>query len=52
MDEESEKLLSALGQMLDAVEDDDGNLSPFATLPDTELLDPPKASGSSQVGST
>lgn len=52
VDDESEKLLSALSEMLDAVEADEGNLSPFDTLPDTELLDSPKASGSSQVGST
>lgn len=50
MDDESEKLLSALSEMLDAVEDDDGNMSPFDTLPETELLDYPKASGSSEVG--
>lgn len=49
MDDESEKLLSALTEMLDTVEDDDGNLSPFDTLPDTELFDY-QATGSSEVG--
>lgn len=49
MDDESEKLLSALTEMLDTVEDDDGNLSPFDTLPDTELLDY-QTTGSSDVG--
>lgn len=49
MDDESEKLLSALTEMLDAVEDDDGNLSPFDTLPDAELLDY-QTTGSSDVG--
>lgn len=38
MEEESETLLSALTEMLDSVEDDDGTLSPFDTLPDTKLL--------------
>lgn len=37
-EEESETLLSALTEMLDSVEDDDGTLSPFDTLPDTKLL--------------
>ncbi|XP_075946657.1 uncharacterized protein LOC142948480 isoform X2 [Anarhichas minor] len=37
-EEESESLLSALTEMLDSVEDDDGTLSPFDTLPDTKLL--------------
>lgn len=48
-DHESEKLLSALTRMLDSVEDEDGNLSPFDSLPDTELLHSPKAR-SSEVG--
>ncbi|XP_041641730.1 peroxisome proliferator-activated receptor gamma coactivator-related protein 1 [Cheilinus undulatus] len=38
MEEENETLLSALTEMLDSVEDDDGTLSPFDTLPDTKLL--------------
>ncbi|XP_074521574.1 uncharacterized protein LOC141787184 isoform X2 [Halichoeres trimaculatus] len=38
VEEESENLLSALTEMLDSVEDDDGTLSPFDTLPDTKLL--------------
>ncbi|XP_047435153.1 peroxisome proliferator-activated receptor gamma coactivator-related protein 1-like isoform X2 [Mugil cephalus] len=38
MEEESESLLSALTEMLDSVEDDDATLSPFDTLPDTNLL--------------
>ncbi|KAM7418707.1 hypothetical protein PAMA_016033 [Pampus argenteus] len=38
VEEESETLLSALTEMLDSVEDDDGTLSPFDTLPDTKLL--------------
>lgn len=38
MEEDSEKLLSALTEMLDSVEDDDLTLSPFDTLPDTKLL--------------
>ncbi|XP_054460756.1 peroxisome proliferator-activated receptor gamma coactivator-related protein 1 isoform X2 [Anoplopoma fimbria] len=37
-EEESETLLSALTEMLDSVEDDDATLSPFDTLPDTQLL--------------
>ncbi|XP_029284762.1 peroxisome proliferator-activated receptor gamma coactivator-related protein 1 isoform X2 [Cottoperca gobio] len=37
-EEESETLLSALTEMLDSVEDDDVTLSPFDTLPDTQLL--------------
>lgn len=50
VDDESEKLLTALTEMLDAVEDDDGNLSPFDTLPDTKLLPFPKAFRTSGVG--
>ncbi|XP_062297614.1 peroxisome proliferator-activated receptor gamma coactivator-related protein 1-like [Scomber scombrus] len=38
VEEENESLLSALTEMLDSVEDDDGTLSPFDTLPDTKLL--------------
>lgn len=38
MEEDSEKLLSALTEMLDSVGDDDLTLSPFDTLPDTKLL--------------
>lgn len=38
MEEDSEKLLSALTEMLDSVEDDDLTISPFDTLPDTKLL--------------
>lgn len=38
MEEESQKLLSALTEMLDSVGDDDGVLSPFDSLPDTKLL--------------
>lgn len=48
MEEDSEKLLSALTEMLDCVEDDDLTLSPFDTLPDTKLLvhaEPRKISG-------
>uniref|UniRef100_UPI0037E7AF35 peroxisome proliferator-activated receptor gamma coactivator-related protein 1-like n=1 Tax=Semicossyphus pulcher TaxID=241346 RepID=UPI0037E7AF35 len=41
-EEESETLLSALTEMLDSVEDDDGTLSPFDTLPDTKLLTHPE----------
>ncbi|XP_061578619.1 peroxisome proliferator-activated receptor gamma coactivator-related protein 1 isoform X2 [Cololabis saira] len=37
-EEESERLLSALTEMLDSVEDDNRMLSPFDTLPDSELL--------------
>ncbi|XP_076001721.1 uncharacterized protein LOC142994765 [Genypterus blacodes] len=37
-EEESENLLTALTEMLDSVEDDDATLSPFDSLPDTELL--------------
>lgn len=38
VEEDSEKLLSALTEMLDSVGDDDLALSPFDTLPDTKLL--------------
>lgn len=38
VEEDSEKLLSALTEMLDSVGDDDLTLSPFDTLPDTKLL--------------
>nr|XP_043885226.1 peroxisome proliferator-activated receptor gamma coactivator-related protein 1-like isoform X2 [Solea senegalensis] len=38
VEEENESLLSALTEMLDSVEDDDGTLSPFDVLPDTKLL--------------
>ncbi|XP_071771421.2 uncharacterized protein LOC139924297 [Centroberyx gerrardi] len=37
-DESETTLLSALSEILDSVEDDDGTLSPFDTLPDAELL--------------
>lgn len=37
-EEESERLLSALTEMLDCVEDDGRTLSPFDTLPDTKFL--------------
>lgn len=37
-EEESERLLSALTEMLDCVEDDGSTLSPFDTLPDTKFL--------------
>ncbi|XP_038570090.1 peroxisome proliferator-activated receptor gamma coactivator-related protein 1-like isoform X2 [Micropterus salmoides] len=40
VEEESETLLSALTEMLDSVEDDDG--TPFDTLPDTKLLAHPE----------
>ncbi|XP_044047340.1 peroxisome proliferator-activated receptor gamma coactivator-related protein 1 isoform X2 [Siniperca chuatsi] len=40
VEEESETLLSALTEMLDSVEDDDG--TPFDTLPDTKLLTHPE----------
>ncbi|KAM8878982.1 uncharacterized protein AB9W97_014576 [Spinachia spinachia] len=46
-EEESETLLSALTEMLDSVEDDDGTLSPFDTLPDTKLLTHPQGRDSS-----
>uniref|UniRef100_A0A8C6T795 Si:dkey-93h22.8 n=1 Tax=Neogobius melanostomus TaxID=47308 RepID=A0A8C6T795_9GOBI len=39
-EEDSEKLLSALTEMLESVEDDDDTLSPFNTLPETSLLRP------------
>ncbi|XP_044202080.1 peroxisome proliferator-activated receptor gamma coactivator-related protein 1-like isoform X3 [Thunnus albacares] len=38
VEEENETLLSALTEMLDSVEDVNGTLSPFDTLPDTKLL--------------
>lgn len=39
VEEDNEKLLSALTEMLDSVEDDDDfTLSPFDTLPDSKLL--------------
>ncbi|XP_051241003.1 peroxisome proliferator-activated receptor gamma coactivator-related protein 1 isoform X2 [Dicentrarchus labrax] len=41
-EEESETLLSALTEMLDSVEDVNGTLSPFDTLPDTKLLTHPE----------
>ncbi|XP_022611483.1 peroxisome proliferator-activated receptor gamma coactivator-related protein 1-like [Seriola dumerili] len=40
VEEESETLLSALSEMLDSVEDDDG--SPFDVLPDTKFLNHPQ----------
>ncbi|XP_035856712.1 peroxisome proliferator-activated receptor gamma coactivator-related protein 1-like isoform X1 [Sander lucioperca] len=40
VEEERETLLSALTEMLDSVEDDDG--TPFDTLPDTKLLTHPE----------
>lgn len=46
---DDEKLLSALSEMLDAVEED-GSLSPFHSLPSTELLAYPKSSASAEVG--
>lgn len=39
-EEDSDKLLSALTEMLESVEDDDDTLSPFNTLPETTLLMP------------
>lgn len=36
--------------MLDSVEDDDGTLSPFDTLPDTKLLTHPECRDNSVVG--
>lgn len=50
VEEESATLLSALTEMLDSVEDDDGTLSPFDTLPDTELLTHPECRDNSVVG--
>lgn len=50
-EEESATLLSALTEMLDSVEDDDGTLSPFDTLPDTKLLTHPERRDNSVVGS-
>lgn len=41
VEEENESLLSALSEMLDDVEDDDGTLSPFDTLPDKTLVSHP-----------
>ncbi|XP_029990575.1 peroxisome proliferator-activated receptor gamma coactivator-related protein 1 isoform X2 [Sphaeramia orbicularis] len=38
VEEENENLLSALTEMLENVEDDDGTLSPFDTLPESTLL--------------
>lgn len=49
MEEDSEKLLSALTEMLDSVEDDDLTLSPFDTLPDTKLLVGPESRNISGV---
>ncbi|CAL9700667.1 unnamed protein product [Knipowitschia caucasica] len=37
-EEDREKLLSALTEMLESVEDDDDTLSPFSSLPQTSLL--------------
>lgn len=37
-EEDSDKLLSALSEMLESVEDDDEALSPFNTLPESSLL--------------
>ncbi|XP_020786007.2 peroxisome proliferator-activated receptor gamma coactivator-related protein 1-like isoform X2 [Boleophthalmus pectinirostris] len=37
-EEDSVKLLSALTEMLESVEDDDDTLSPFSSLPETSLL--------------
>lgn len=48
VEEESETLLSALTEMLDSVEDDDG--TPFDTLPDTKLLAHPECRDNSVVG--
>lgn len=48
MEEERETLLSALTEMLDSVEDDDG--TPFDTLPDTKLLTHPERRDNSAVG--
>lgn len=50
MEEENESLLSALTEMLDSVEDDDGTLSPFDTLPDTKLLTHQECRDKSAVG--
>ncbi|XP_040002111.1 peroxisome proliferator-activated receptor gamma coactivator-related protein 1-like isoform X2 [Xiphias gladius] len=47
VEEESQTLLSALTEMLDSVEDDDGTLSPFDILPDTSLLIHPECRGNS-----
>lgn len=49
MEEDSEKLLSALTEMLDIVEDDELTLSPFDTLPDTKLLVHPELRTTSRV---
>ncbi|XP_071359834.1 peroxisome proliferator-activated receptor gamma coactivator-related protein 1-like isoform X2 [Trachinotus anak] len=49
VEEESETLLSALSEMLDSVEDDDGTLSPFDVLPDTKLLKPPRCRENSEA---
>nr|XP_046261486.1 peroxisome proliferator-activated receptor gamma coactivator-related protein 1-like isoform X2 [Scatophagus argus] len=47
-EEERETLLSALTEMLDSVEDDDG--TPFDTLPDTKLLTQSECRDNSVVG--
>lgn len=49
-EEESATLLSALTEMLDSVEDVDGTLSPFDTLPDTQLLAHPERRDNLVVG--
>lgn len=49
--EESETLLSALSDMLDSVEDDDGTLSPFDVLPDATFLNQPQGRDKSAVSS-
>lgn len=50
VDEENEKLLSALTEMLDSVEDDGDTLSPFDTLPESQLLVRPVCRDVSVVG--
>lgn len=50
MEEENESLLSALTEMLDSVEDVDGTLSPFDTLPDSKLLTQQESRDKSVVG--
>lgn len=49
--EENETLLSALSEMLDSVEDDDGTLSPFDVLPDATFLSQPQHGDNSVVSS-
>ncbi|XP_029361988.1 peroxisome proliferator-activated receptor gamma coactivator-related protein 1 isoform X2 [Echeneis naucrates] len=49
VEEENEALLSALSEMLDSGEDDDGTLFPFHVLTDAKLLNHPEHRSSSVV---